>query len=188
MSGTQKVKWDEIETAAAKMFNVWIDGAEVKWAKEAWKHLAKAGLTEATTILEITATKLRLVTLARIYQEFSGFAWDENPEPPLDYLAEDLEIDPVALGILAGKADPNDFEDLTEDDYLLGAALQTVTDSQRQEIFECLRTAYGDDFRLYSRLWHTRSALAERDSEGDEFELTGANSSALEYVRNGFQF
>ena len=188
MSATQKVKWDEIETAATKMFNVWIDGAALKWAKEAWKHLAKAGLTEATTILEITATKLRLVTLAQIYQEFSGFAWDENPETPLDYLAENLEIDPVALGILAGKANPNDFEDLTEDDYLLGAALETVTDSQRQEIFECLRTAYGDNFRLYSRLWHTRSSLAEEDSEGDEFELTGANSRALEYVRNGFRF
>jgi hypothetical protein len=56
------------------MFNVWIDGTELKWAKEAWKHLAKAGLTEATTILEITATKLRLVTLARIYHEFCGLA------------------------------------------------------------------------------------------------------------------
>lgn len=188
MSAIDKIKWDEVENAAAKMFNVWIDGTELKWAKEAWNHLAKAGLTEATTILEITATKLRLVTLARIYQEFSGFAWDENPETPLDYLAEDLEIDPVALGTLAGRADPNDFEDLTEDEYLLGAALQTVTDSQRQEIFECLRTAYGDELRLYSRLWHTRSPLAEEDSEGNEWEVTGANSSALEYVRNGFQF
>jgi hypothetical protein len=93
MNAIQKVKWDEIETAAAKMFNVRIDGAELKWAKEAWKHLATAGLTEATTILEITATKLRVVTLARIYQEFSGFAWDENPETLLDYLAEDLEIE-----------------------------------------------------------------------------------------------
>jgi len=188
MSKTQKIEWDEIETAATKMFNVWIDGAELKWAKEAWKHLAKAGLTEANTILEITATKLRLVTLARIYQEFSGFAWDENPETPLDYLAEDLEIDPVALGILAAQADPNDFEDFTEDDFLLGAALETVTDSQRHEIFECLRKAYGDEFKLYNRLWHTRSLLAEKDSEGDEWEVTGANSSALEYLSNGFRF
>jgi len=35
MSAIQKLKWDEIETAAAKMFNVWTDGAELKWAKEA---------------------------------------------------------------------------------------------------------------------------------------------------------
>jgi hypothetical protein len=187
MRATDTIEWDEVEGAATKMFNVWVDGTELKWAEEAWGHLTAAGLTGATTILDITAAKLRLVTLARIYQEFSGFAWDENPETPLDYLAEDLEIDPVALGILAGRADPNDFEDLTWDEHLLGAALVTVTDSQRKEIFECLRNAYGDEFRLYSRLWRTRSLLAEEDSEADEWEVTGVNSSALEYVSNGFR-
>jgi hypothetical protein len=66
MSATDKIGWDEVEDAAAKMFNIWVDGNELKWAKEAWRHLAAAGLTGATTILEITATKLRLVTLANI--------------------------------------------------------------------------------------------------------------------------
>jgi hypothetical protein len=144
-------------------------------------------MADATTILDITAAKLRRVTLARIYQEFSGFAWDENPETPVDYLAADRQIDPVALGILAAKAEPDNFEDFTEDDDLCTAALEIVTDSQRQEIFECLCTAYGTEFRIYSRIWHTRSAFAEEDSEGDEWEVTGANSSALEYVTNGFQ-
>jgi hypothetical protein len=187
VSAIENIEWGEVEGAAKNMFRVWVDGRELEWAKEAWCHLTAAGLVGATTILDITAAKLRLVTLARIYQEFSGLAWDENPETPPDYLAEDLELDPVALGILAGRADPNDFEDLTEDEYLLGAALLTVTDSQRQEIFECLRNAYGDEFRLYSRLWHTRSPIADEDSEGDEWEVTGANGSALEYVTNGFQ-
>jgi hypothetical protein len=66
--------------------------------------------------------------------------------------------------------------------------LEAVTDSQRHEIFECLRNAYGDEFRLYSRIWHTRSLSTEDDSEGEEWEVTGANSSALEYVSNGFRF
>lgn len=70
-------------------------------------------------------------------------------------------------------------------DELREAALLTATDSQRQEIFECLRAAYGDEFKLYSRLWHTNSPLTE-DTEGDEFEVTGANISALGYVMNGF--
>ena len=56
MSATDKIGWDEVEDAAAKMFNIWVDGNELKWAKEAWRHLAAAGLTGATTILEITAT------------------------------------------------------------------------------------------------------------------------------------
>lgn len=183
---TGNLGWDEIEQAAKKMFNVWIDGGELKWAKEAWRHLRAAGLTSSTSTLEVTAAKVRLVTLARIYQEFSGFAWDENPETPLDYLAEDLEIDPVALGILAGRASPNGFEELTDDDSVLGAALLTVTDSQRAEIFDCLRKSYGDENKLYSRLWHTRSLLAEKDSEEDEWQVTGPNCAALQYVSNGF--
>lgn len=91
------------------------------------------------------------------------------------------------MGILAAIADPNTFEELSDDDSLLEAALLAVTDSQRHEIYECLKAAYGDEVRLYSRLWHTRSLSSEENSEGDEFEVTGANASAFEYVRNGFR-
>ena len=121
MTDTENIKWEEVESAAPKMFSVWVDGTELEWAKEAWSHLTAAGLVGATTILDITTANLRLVTLALIYQEFCGFAWDENPETPVDYLAEDLEIDPVALGVLAAKADPNGFEEFT-DDYELREA------------------------------------------------------------------
>jgi hypothetical protein len=96
----------------------------------------------------------------------------------------------VALGIIAASAQNHyEFEALTEhDDPLEEEALLAVINSQRREIFECLRNAYGDEFKLCSRLWHTGSALAEKDSEGDEWEVTDANSSALEYVRNGFHY
>jgi hypothetical protein len=188
MRDTENIKWEEVQSAATKMFSVWVDGTELEWAKEAWSYLAAAGLARATTILDATAANLRLVALARIYQQFCGFAWNENPDTPVDYLAEDLEIDPVALGILAANADPNKFAEFTGNYELREAALLAVTDSQRQEIFECLRASYGDEVRLYSRLWHTRSPVAEENTEYDEFEVTDANSSALEYVRNGFRF
>ena len=187
MSHTDTLEWEEIEAAASEMFKVWIDGSELEWAKEAWSHLTRADLASAGSILDITSAKLRLVTLARIYQEFCGYAWDENPETPVEYLAEDLEIDPVALGVLAGSIEPLEFQSCSDDYELRQAALVAVTDSQRLEIFECLRAAYGDEIRLYSRIWHTRSLLAEKDSEGEEFEVTGANCSALEYVQNGFR-
>ena len=186
MSDSDQIAWDEVESAAKKMFDVWVHGAELKWAKEAWRHLRKAGLTTGATILEITATKLRLVTLARIYEEFCGIAWDENRETPLTYLAEDLEIDPIALGILAAKADPDTFEELTENDSIEEAALTAVTDAQRDEIFQCLRNAYGNEIRLYTRIWHTRRPMTE-ETEGNEFEVTAANAMALEYVQNGFR-
>ena len=188
MSDTENIKWEDVESVATKMFNVWVDGTELEWAKEAWSHLTEAGLVGTTTILDMTAANLRLVTLALIYQEFCSFAWDENPDVPVGYLAEDLEIDAVALAVLGAKADPDEFEEFTDDHKLREAALLAVTNSQRQEIFECLKTAYGNEFRLYGRLWHTRSLTAEENSEGDEFEVTGANSSALEYVRNGFRY
>ena len=153
LDANETIGWDEVEEAAGKMFTVWINGNELKWAKEAWTHLAAAGLTGAATTLEISATKLRLVTLARIYHEFCGLAWDENPDWPPSYLAENLEIDPVALGIIAA-ATPrrNDFEELTEDDSLLDEAVLAVINSQRADIFECLKSAYGDEIRLYSRM------------------------------------
>ncbi len=84
----------EVEDGAARMFKVWFLGSELEWAREAWGHLHAAGLEGGDTLLEVTAGKLRLVALALIYEEFSGLAWNENNETPLDYLAEGLEIDP----------------------------------------------------------------------------------------------
>lgn len=160
---------------------------ELEWAKEAWGHLCAAGLTSRQTFLDENAAKLRLVTLARIYEEFCGLAWDENLERPMDYVAQHLHIDPVALGVLAASAERDKLEEADDNYELHEAALTAVTDSQRREIFECLKAAYGDEFKLYSRLWHTRSPLAEEDSEGDEFEVSGSNITALQYVSNGFQ-
>jgi hypothetical protein len=37
-------------------------------------------------------------------------------------------------------------------------------------------------------MWHTRSDDSEQDSEGEEFEVTGPNCSAFEYVMSGFRY
>jgi hypothetical protein len=136
--------------------------------------------------METTAANLRLLTLARIYQEFCGHVWEENPDTPLLYLAENLEIDPVALGILAALQDAHRFDEAVDDDELRELALVVATDGQRREIARCLKEAYGSSERLYSRLWHTRSAEAEEDSGGDEFVGSSANSFGLNFVINDF--
>lgn len=74
MSDSEQIDWDEVEDAASKMFNVWGAVYELDWAKEAWGHLCAAGLTSRQTFLDETVAKLRLVTLARIYEEFCGLA------------------------------------------------------------------------------------------------------------------
>jgi hypothetical protein len=45
------------------MFNVWVDGHELAWAREAWGHLHPAGLAGEETVLEVTAAKLEPIGL-----------------------------------------------------------------------------------------------------------------------------
>ena len=61
MSNIDNLKWEEVESAATKMFSVWVDGTELEWAKEAWSHLTAAGLVGATTILDVTAARAYLL-------------------------------------------------------------------------------------------------------------------------------
>ena len=179
--------WSDVSDAAGKMFKVWVDGHELEWAREAWGHLHPAGLNGEETVLKVTAAKLHLVTLARVYQEFCGLAWEENPETPVDYLAEDLDMDSVALGILAAaSSDSEYFKDAVEDHELREAALLAASDGQRREIFEQLKAAYGSDVALYARLWHTRSN-PDGQHANEEFEPAAGKCMALQYVMNGFE-
>lgn len=194
MNNTAETGWEDVRGAAAEMFNVWEDGAELAWAEEAWGHLHAAGLAGDGTVVGTTAAHLRLVTLARVYQEFCGLVWEETPDTPIEYLAEGLEIDPVALGILAALEDRTLFDEFVDDSELREAALTVVSDGQRTEIFHCLEAACGGSSKLYSRLWHTRSAESGAvdeedafDDDGAEFEGTSANSFGLNFVMSGFR-
>lgn|GEM_PF-1169996 len=178
------ILWDDIDSQASDMFKVWLCGGELEWAEECWRFFQKAGLADCEPWIEHTRSLLRLVTLARIYQEFSGFKWDENPETEVDYLAEDLEIDSIALGILAAKAFPDGFNDAEGEYDLNQSALIAATDDLRAEIFQCLVKAYGDEVALYSRMCRTNS---DTEIDGEDFTVTSGNCRALEYVMNSFQ-
>jgi hypothetical protein len=186
VSGGDHIQWEEVEEAASNMFAIWSDGGELAWAKECWGHFAKSGLTGSATVLEATTSFVRLVALARIYEEFSGYAWDENPETAAHTLAEDLEIDPVALGILAGATGGGDFDGASDEYELREAAFLVVTDSMRAEIFACLTKAYGDEVKLYSRMARTKHS-ADNDDDADEFEVTGPTTAAYGFVTEGFR-
>jgi hypothetical protein len=181
----QMVRWEEIERAARKLFCVWVDGGELQWAEECWKHFTEKGLTNNSTVLEYTKTYLRLIALARYYYEFCGCAWNEDPDTNLVYLAEHLTIDPVALGILAASANAHSFENEIESFQLQESALLAVTDSLRCEIFDCLSEAYGGEVGLYSRMSKTDHSPDVEDDD-DEFDVTGPNQAAYLYVVNGF--
>ncbi len=187
MTDGNELAWADVEDGAAKIFKVWVTGSELKWAEEAWTFLAEKGLASCATEIEVTASYLRLVALAQIYEEFCGAAWEENPETPLNYFAEHFEINPLALGVLAAEIDSTELHGAAEDFELLEAALFIVTRNLRIEIFECLEAAYGGAHQLYLRLSRTRSPVPSPDEDDDALEVTGANSTAYEFVTNGFR-
>lgn len=178
--------WEEVEEAAEHMFEMWLFGSEHEFAKEAWGHLFAAGLVSFKSLIESTASKLRLLTLAVAYREFGRVAWEEDRGDSLNDLVEGLDVDPVALGILASRTGANDFSRIIEGDDLFEIALRVVTKNERKTVFECLKRAYGDEIKLYSRMWHTKCSECDEDCEGDEFEVTGPNSVSLRFIECGF--
>ena len=186
MSDIDKIEWDEIDYEASTIFRVWPDGSELAWAEEAWQHLRARGLTETATELDYTKVRLTLVMLGRIYEEFCGVAWDKDPQTPLDELTESLEIDPVALGILAASAGREQFDDAGDEYELLDLAIVAATNELRDGIFECLKSAYGDEEALCRRIWLTRHPLNSED-DAAETEANPPNAAALRYVRNGLR-
>lgn len=177
------VAWEDIEAAAGQMFRVWFGDGELVWAKECWQHFKQKGLTRNTGPLEETTTHLHLLALVRIYEQFCGYAWEANPGTPLSYLTENLSIDPLSLGILAGAASSTaSYEDLEEFD-LREAALIAATDAMRKEIHTCLAEAFGGDMALYCRMATTN---LPSDADADEFRTTSINYPALQFVTEGF--
>ena len=189
------VGWDDIEAAAKQLFNVWTNGGDLDWAKEAWGHLSNAGLTNAFSFVDRTLVNLRLVTLAKVYQDFARAKWDENLDRSFSQLAESLEVDRLALGLFAASSALTDDWAYHEDKYdLYEAALAAAVESLRPELFKCLCNAYGDVTSLYRRLCKTVSPIlddedadAVEDDDSDDFEVTGQNEEAYLYVTQGFR-
>lgn len=182
-----QMQWEDISAAAEGMFRVWNGDGQITWVEECWRHLSEAGLTGNSTILETTETCLRLVALARIYEEFCGLAWYENPETPISYLAEDFEIDLLALGIIAATS-ATELLDAVHDKYeLYDLALLAAPDARRPEFFQCLCNAYDGEIGLYSRMSKTNQSAGDEDDE-DEFDGTTPNADAFAYVKNGFKY
>jgi hypothetical protein len=177
------------------MFRVWTSEGDFDWAREAWAHLSKAGLTREFGYLDRTLVSLRLVTLAKIYQDFSGAKWDENPDDSFSELASHVEVDPLALGLFAGSnASYEDWETFEEEFDLREVSLAAACEALRPGIFECLSKAYGGTTGLYIRLSMTCSGVVSGDdSESDEGEsaddldITGPNMDAYEFVTSGFR-
>ena len=191
MSSSNGIPWDEVEDAASRMFRVWALGGELDWARECWGHFAKDGLTSGASVMDTTKSHLRLLTLAKVYEEFAARMWDENHDSDLTSLSEKLEIDPVALGVIVAEDAELEAEEFDEPLDLREHALKLATDELRPDIHCCLAAAYGGEGALYSRMAKT-SKIPDPDDEQpaddcEEFSVTGPHVRAWEFVSNCFQ-
>lgn len=186
------VSWGDVAAAASSMFRVWAFGGEQDWVEECWGHFKKDGLTSADDMLEETKTRLRLLALAKIYEEFSGLMWDENPDTPINFLTDHLELDGTALGILAALDSEFDGSGIKDANGLREYALTTVSHSLRPEIFGCLADAYGGDNALFLRMAQTIKDPKDDDEDDDgdllpHFSSAVRPSAAWSFVSNCFQ-
>lgn len=177
------VGWDEIESAAAGMFDIWTSGGDLAFAREAWEHLRAAGLADDDTPALATQARLRLIALYRIYEGFCLAKWNENPDTPIAFLAEDLQIDRLALGLLAAPhMHPGDW--LAVDEFeMYEVALAAAVKALRPEVLDCLKKAYGGDSALYQRLSRTRSNNDEYDDR--DWDIEGGDVDGYAYVKYG---
>ncbi len=167
--------WEEVSDAAASMFNIWAGGSELEWAQECWGYLQSADRIPDDSTLAVTKSKCLLIALACVYGEFCALAWDENDEPPLEDYADGLELNDVALGILAAKANKDESWEQVYDYEFREYALKTVVDSLRSELFQCLRAAYGGEPFLYERMVKTINSGEENSEDEDlldQWDLT----------------
>ena len=130
-----------------------------------------------------TGTYLRLVALRLIYGEFCAAKWDESTETEIVHLAEDLEIDGLALGLLASPHMEDGGLSIIDERDLREAALIAAVEAVRTGRFECIRNAYGGQTGLYKRL--SRTAGNDDSDDGSDLEPTGNNLGAFEFTESG---
>lgn len=91
----QRVEWEEVARLADDAFDVWSGQPELLWAKQAWKVLAKAGLTAYRNKVEHHPVLFRLLALSGIYSDFCDVAFDETSEIEHSY---SFELDKLVGG------------------------------------------------------------------------------------------
>lgn len=172
------VEWEDIEAAAKHMFRIWVEESDLAFAKECWGHLVAAGLAGDNTIMDRTQTYLRLIALRLIYGNFCEAKCDEPAEDDVAYLAEELPLDELALGLLASEYLGGEAWQFDKEYDLREAALIAISNELRPEVFSCIRKAYGGRDGLYRRM--SRSTKNDEIEDNSDFEPTSNNLRAYQ--------
>ena len=170
-----KVAWTDIpKEVRDALFRVWTDERELLWAEKCWGYLDKRGLTAYSNEVAKVRVLVRLMSLAEIYREFCDRAWEEQYDCELVVWASELDLNRFRLAQCVGPT----FEECTvdDDDELYRAALMSLAEEARCEIYDVLIQEFGSESHLFVSLWNTVEFHAEDDAyvEDEEPELLTA--------------
>jgi hypothetical protein len=185
MEESELDEWEAVKDIAHKLFNPW-GGAtsRMEWVKEAWGHMAKAGLVDTSNFIGETKAQLLIAQLAIIFDQFAHYAWEDGWDYHITSYTGYLQTSDMALGILYGRLE--DQEEGYDEDDLRPFMIERLIDSMKLEIFECLSTAYGGAETLYGRMYRSGFNDLEPDDDADAYETTGNNMRAFTFVMQGF--
>jgi hypothetical protein len=192
------LSWKDVETAANEAFHIWGGSPELRWAREAWDALIRAGLATYENEVERCEAAIRFMALAALYHDFCERAWDEGVSP--DYLswAEELRILPFRMGQLVGREE-GFLDDSHEVEH---NALKFLADRAREEIVPALREGFHDIWPgpwstssgLFIALWRSREPKPDPSDPDEEIEtdwevvnteITGGKLQAFAWLEDG---
>ena len=192
------VTWDEVLPIAEEAFHIWVDQPELRWAEQAWKHLAKAGLTGSETSLDRLAAYICLLVLASMYRDWCAVVWDEvDDDSPGVWLSNADDVSPVLIGQLLGPDDEvgEDPEDPVDE------ALNILMERERKAVVAAVLKGFGGVEGLFVALWRSNTDPEKRIADDDEDDwrdppetdadiINDATSEKLagyEWIREGCQ-
>lgn len=158
------VPWFDVEPLATRIFDLWVGGGDLEWARTAWAILGEQGLTFAgseDTLEEESRIRVRMLTLGVLYHEFASRAWQEGNVDIGYWIEEDVFL-----------ADSGWMESVYPDAFperLVGQAEGGPTDSEILEegmwhlvrnehpgVLRALLSGTGDESELFLLLWLSR--------------------------------
>ncbi|MCX6133019.1 MAG: hypothetical protein NTU47_04305 [Ignavibacteriales bacterium] len=178
--------WEDVGPVAQNALNVWVGGAEQRWAERAWVAILDAGLAEYSTELERHKVGLRFISLCDIYLDFCKVGREEECESDYSAWIADLGFSDFILGVLIGRSkdiDDNDIEDYASDDLI-----RVLASSVREEVVTAITKGLGGRNGLFESLWLSRFDEKETvDEERDSVftELTGDKMALWSWIDQG---
>lgn len=168
------LKWGHLRPIAEEAFRIWADHPEWRFARRAWIHLRRAGLTDAGTPLDRTLAYVRFFVLASLYRDWCCVVWDEvdDDSPAVWAAAAPDPPEPIHLGQLVGP----DVDLGDDSDELIDAALLELMRRERPAVVKALLQGFGCVDLLFVELWRSRrdqqgSLFSHGDSDAEEDEI-----------------